>query len=179
VAAAIVIVLIVLIGAGVALKLTADRQAEEAAAETQRLEMAAAKADAARVLASVEKCQSAVSVGVTLNDLSSLAATARQDVTTFERSSAAALMPGFTKAVAQATQAYLDSSRSWFEDNQRAKKEWDVAYDRWTKTYRGTSPDLEDFQDDSKYQKLWSDADGYIQAARSAFALETDVGTEP
>lgn len=180
---AVAVVLLAAVGAGIGLKQSADRKAAQAAAQAaadkKRAELGAAKDSAAKVLATVEKCESAVTVGVSLDDLSKLAATAREEVTTFERSSAAALMPDFTKAIGQATQAYLDSSRAWFEDNEKATKAWDAAYARWAKTYKGPSPDIKSFRDDSACQKLWSDAGGYIEAARSAFARETAGASQP
>lgn len=79
-----------------------------------------AKAEASVVLSKVEECESAVTVGVNLKDLSKKAIIAREKALAFSRSEHGVLMPNFSKAVTLAAQDYVDSAGSSIES--RAKQ---------------------------------------------------------
>jgi type II secretory pathway pseudopilin PulG len=148
-------------------KAEAAKQAQAAAA-ARKLEEA--KAAASKVLGKVEECQSAVTVGVLLDDLSKKAASAREAALEFSRSDNAAMLPEFSQAVNLAAQDYIDSCRAWFEDNKKAQAKWQKAYDKWDPLSGTPAPKLEDYQNDSKYQAMWSKADQDLATANSALS---------
>jgi len=123
-------------------------------------------------MTSLEKCESAVSVGVTLDDLTALATTAQQDVQAFSRTDAANRMPEFTTAIAAAATSYQDSCRAWFDSNKAATKKYDAAVHKWI-YHNGKEPEIEDFRDDSEYQADWVAAGLSMEDARTAFKKNT------
>jgi hypothetical protein len=179
IAIAAAILLIIGGGAAVAWKVSSDNaaavRAEAAkAAATARADAAAAST----VMTSVEKCESAVSVGVTLDDLTALATTAQQDVQAFNRTDTAKRMPEFAVAIAAAATSYQDSCRAWFDSNKAATKKYDAAVHKWI-YHNGKEPELEDFQDDTEYQADWLVAGVSMDDARTAFDKMTAAPTAP
>lgn len=176
IAAALVVLLLIGGGAAVTWKVSSDNAAAAAAARARAAKMAAtARADAAEassVMTSLEKCESAVSVGVTLDDLTALATTAQQDVQAFSRTDAANRMPEFTTAIAAAATSYQDSCRAWFDSNKAATKKYDAAVHKWI-YHNGKEPEIEDFRDDSEYQADWVAAGLSMEDARTAFKKNT------
>lgn len=176
----VVVVLVLALGSalGVTAKIRADR--EKAAAARAAVERAAelkrARGEALEVLAAVEKCESAVEVGVTLDDLSEMSTDAKQAVQAFKRSEASVLLPRFSKEVEKAADEYVESCRQWLSDNESAFDEYDEAVDRWADSGAGDSPDLDDFQDDSEYQQSWVNAGVALDMARAS--LEDESGQD-
>jgi hypothetical protein len=175
-----VVVVLLAGGGGVAWKMTADRAAAQAAAEAKaaaasaakRVAMDKARSDASSVLTAVGECESAVKVGVALDNLSAMATTAEQEVEAFKRTDSATLMPDFTAAIAAAALAYTDSCRAWFEDDKIARKKYDAAVHQWIYHNKGIDPQFESFRNDTKYQALWSEASTQMLLAQSAFDQE-------
>jgi hypothetical protein len=173
IAVALVAVLIIGGGAGVAWKVSADKAAAiEAEAAKAAATRQADAAEASKVMTSVEKCESAVSVGVTLDDLTALATTAQQDVEAFNRTDTAARMPEFSTTIAAAATSYQDSCRAWFDSNKAATKKYEAAVHKWIYG-NGKEPKLESFQDDTAYQADWLIAGASMDSARTAFKKET------
>lgn len=171
-----ILVLVLLGGLGFSMKVQADRKAAAvSAAKEKAAALSAAKAEASEALASVEKCESAVQVGVTLNDLSSMATEARSDVAAFNRSDSSKLLPRFSRSLTAASDAYVASCGQWFTDNESAMKRYEAATDAWIKSGVGDSPDLDDFKDDSAYQQSWSDAGTALEDARTALTQATSA----
>lgn len=168
----VVLILLVVVGAvGLTQKQSADRQAAEAAAAAARATVEKDKTIANAALASVEKCESAVTTGVSLSDLQDLADTARGDMLVFARTDTAERMPRFTSNLEDAAQAYSDSCNAWMVSNKAAMKKYEVAVDKWVDG-KGRRPKLESYKDDTGYQAAWADAGASLDAARAAFATE-------
>lgn len=146
---------------------TEQRAAAAAAAAAAARAMARARTQASDVLTKVEECESAVTVGVSLEDLSEKASTAREAALAFSRSEDAKLLPDFTLDVLKAAQDYTDSCAAWFESNEAAQKKWEKAFDKWNALSSKPSPKLADFKDDSKYQALWVQAQEDLAKARA------------
>lgn len=127
-----------------------------------------AKTQASKVLSKLEACESAVTVGVTLDSLSEKSGQARQAVLEFSRSEYSSLMPKFTASATRAAQDYIDSCSSWFEDNKRAEKAWSAAYDKWDIFSGNKAPEMDDYKDDSETQSLWAKASEDLAVARAA-----------
>lgn len=165
-----------LVGFGVNAKIQSDRAevaAAKEAAEEQAAALKAAKTAALNALTALEKCESAVQVGVTLNDLSDISTDAREEVLAFTRSNSAKLLPRFTKAITEASDAYMHSCNAWLADNEAVMAKYDDAVDKWFTIGSGETPHPKDFKDDSEYQQLWSDAGTALDVARSALTEET------
>jgi hypothetical protein len=158
-------------GGAIAWKVSSDRAAAALAA-SEREAVKQAAAEASKVMTAVEKCEGAVKVGVTLDDLSTLATSAEQAVEAFKRTDASKRMPTFTSAVAAAATYYTDSCAAWFEANKTATKKYDAAVHKWI-YHNAKEPQLEDFQDDSEYQAAWSMAGISMDEARAAFDVES------
>lgn len=196
IAVILLLMLALLGGVGYGVKVSSDRAAAAAAAKTKlerdraaaakakaelekrTAELAKARSEASDVLKSVEKCESAVEAGVTLTDLQRMSTEARQDMLAFSRTPAADLLPDFTKKASAAADAYVLSCNLWMDSNKAAQTKYDAAFNRWTAGgYSGASPQIKDYQDDSKFQKAWSDAGDAIASARSVLKVETTAPT--
>ncbi len=129
-----------------------------------------AKIEASKVLNKVEKCETAVTVGTSLDDLKDKADKAQSEVRVFARSENGNALPEFTQYLQDAVEHYVDSCGTWFNDNESAEKKYDEAVDRWTKSPSAKPmPELKDYQDDSGYQDLWVEAQEDLESARSTF----------
>ncbi|MDO8987669.1 MAG: zinc ribbon domain-containing protein [Coriobacteriia bacterium] len=174
--ALVVFVVLLATGVGVNAKVRSDRaEAARVAEEKHAAELESAKSAALVALTAVEKCESAVEVGVTLDDLSDMSTNAREEVLAFTRSDDSKLLPDFTKAIKVASDAYVDSASEWFADNETAMSKYNDAVDSWIESGSGDSPELEDFKDDSAYQQSWSSAGTAVAAARATLAAETST----
>jgi hypothetical protein len=176
IALTLVALLLIAGGVGVAWKVSSDNAAAAEASARATKAAATAKADAAeasKVMTSVEKCESAVTVGVTLDDLTALATTAQQDVQAFSRTDAAQRMPEFEAAIAAAAQSYQDSCRHWFDANKAATKKYDAAVHTWIYGNGKEPKSIDQFRDDSAYQADWTAATLSMEGARAAFKKDT------
>lgn len=154
------------------------RAAERAAAMDSARAKGAAAIETARkngslALADVEKCQSAVHVGVTLQELQGLSSKADASALQFARTGDGALLPNFSFALEKAASLYEDSCAEWLADNNAATAKWQAAYDAWDPLSGEPAPKITAYKDDSKTQKSWDKASAALADARAK--LETDA----
>lgn len=128
------------------------------AAESQR--MRAAKAAAARVLADLEACESAVVNGSLVNDLLLNSTRARSSALAFAQSEHAKVLPEFAKTALASAQDYYNSCLVWQADEKQAKAAWS------TGVATGQS-DLNSFRHPERYRSLWVRAGTSLGAARA------------
>ena len=166
-----------LAAAGIGWKLYSDDRAQKA--EAKRVAIArrvaaeeeatrkARLAEATKLMVVLEKTQTAVSVGLTLDELSDLVKDDQAAVMSFIRSEYSGDMPKFAGTASRVADLYLQSARHWDDAKKAATEKWDAAWNKYIYGGGKKPGDISSFLNDKHYQKDWSDAsDAMLEATK-------------
>jgi hypothetical protein len=143
-------------------KLVQDPNAAKAAEKAQQL--AVAKAAAAKVMADLDACETAVMGGESLNDLSKRATKASQSAQAFSRSPNGKLLPQVASAMSLVAKEYVNSCLVWAADDKAAAEFWLKYGPASGKT------SLDECKHPQKYNAIWIQAGVDLGKARVALS---------